>query len=277
MTSPSIVLSAINIYPVKGLAGIPLRHSLMTTRGLKNDRRFMLVDTNNVFVTQRNLPKLTTVWTELIDGQLEFAAPDREPIRVDAEPQFSAGKTSPAVRVWSATVAAQTVSRHADQWLSDYLGMDVRLVYMPDNSERKCNPEFASNGEIVSFADGYPVLITNAASLADLNTRIGLSGGMAVPMNRFRSNLVVSGAANWEEDGWTDLAIGDATFRAVKPCARCEVTTTDQASGEIYSAEPLTTLGTFRHTDQGILFGVNLLPVKLAPIQIGDILNPMQG
>ncbi len=271
MANQSINLAAINIYPVKGLGGVPLTTGVMTTRGLKNDRRFLLVAPNNDFVTQREFPKMATVWTDLIDGQLEFAAPDREPIRVDAEPQFADNRTSQNVRVWSATVSAQPVSAAADEWLSDYLGADLRLVYMPDSSERKCNPEFATNGEIVSFADGFPVLITNEASLADLNTRISQTGGVAVPMNRFRSNLVVSGATAWAEDGWTDLAIGDAVFRAVKPCARCQVTTTDQATGEVRDAEPLTTLGTFRNTDSGILFGVNLVPVKLGKVRVGDV------
>ncbi len=273
MTNPSMVLSAINIYPVKGLGGISLNAGLMTTRGMKNDRRFLLVDTNNDFVTQREIPKMATVWTELIEGRLEFAAPDREPIQVDAEPQFQNNQTTVDVRVWSSTVAVHPVSEAADEWLSDYLGTDLRLVYMPDNSERKCNPEYASNGEIVSFADGFPVLITNESSLADLNTRIQQSGGAAVPMNRFRSNLVVSGAPAWAEDEWTTLTIGNAVFRAAKPCARCQVTTTDQASGEIYSAEPLTTLGTFRNTAKGILFGVNLVPIKLGGVRLGDAIT----
>ncbi len=265
--SMGMTVSEINIYPVKGLAGIALRQAQMTTRGLKNDRRFMLVDPDHQFVSQRELPKMATVWTALIDGQLEFAAPDREPVCVDAEPRISPTRM---VQIWSASVAAHTVSAEADEWLSDYLGADLRLVYMPESSERACKPEYATNNEIVSFADGFPVLITNAGSLDDLNNRIVLGGGTAIPMNRFRSNLVVKGAEPWAEDNWGEIEIGDAVFRAAKPCGRCQVTTTDQATGELRGPEPLKTLSGFRDTDLGTLFGVNLLPVKLGAVQVGD-------
>jgi uncharacterized protein len=267
MSNTLPTLSEINIYPVKGLGGITITEAELTTRGLKNDRRFMIVDRDHEFVSQREIPKMATVWTELIGEQLEFAAPDREPIRVDAAPRMLPTRT---VRVWASSVPAHTVSAEADEWLSDYLGFDARLVYMPDSAERRCNPEYAKNNEIVSFADGYPVLITNEASLADLNMRIVSSGGAAIPMNRFRSNLVVTGASAWAEDGWGEITIGDAVFRAVKPCARCQVTTTDQASGEVRGPEPLKTLSTFRDGEKGILFGVNLVPVKLGRVRVGD-------
>lgn len=270
----SITLSGIHIYPVKGLGGITLDEATSTARGLKHDRRFLIVDQDNQFVTQRELPRMASIWTDVGAGQLELAAEDREPVYVDAEPRALPTRT---VGVWSSQVQAHTVSGEADEWLSDYLGLDVRLVYMPDNSERRCNPEFAKNNEIVSFADGFPFLITNEASLAELNNRITAADGALVPMNRFRSNLVVSGtgveAAAWAEDGWREIAIGSAVFRAAKPCARCQVTTTDQATGEVRGPEPLRTLSSFRNTDKGILFGVNLVPVKLGKVHIGDTLS----
>ena len=266
----TITLSAIHVYPVKSLGGIALAKGEMTTRGLKHDRRFMLVDHDHEFVSQRELPKMATVWTEIINGQLEFSAPDRDPVRVDAEPRAATSHALRNVRVWDSTVAAHTVSAAADEWLSDYLGAEVRLVYMPDSSLRHCDPQYATNNDIVSFADGFPLLVTNEDSLADLNVRISRNGGTLVPMNRFRSNLVVRGAAAWAEDGWNEIAIGDAVFRAAKPCGRCQITTTDQATGEVRGPEPLNTLATFRETDKGILFGVNLVPVKLGTVQVGD-------
>ncbi len=262
-----MTLSEINIYPVKSLGGISLKAAQMTSRGLNNDRRFLVVDPDNQFVSQRELPRMATVWTELVGGQLEFAAPDREPIRVDAEPRILPTRM---VQVWASSVAAHTVSPEADEWLSDYLGADLRLVYMPDTSERACNPTYAHNNEIVSFADGFPVLITNEASLVDLNNRIVLGGGAAVPMNRFRSNLVVNGADAWAEDNWGEITIGEAVFRAAKPCGRCQVTTTDQATGDVRGPEPLKTLSGFRDTDLGTLFGVNLVPVQLGTVKLGD-------
>lgn len=266
----TICISQINIYPVKGLGGITLDAAEMTSRGLKNDRRFMIVDRDHEFISQREIPKMATVWTALIGGELEFAVPDREPIRVDAEPRALPTRT---VRVWSSHVHAHTVSAAADEWLSDYLGIDARLVYMPDTAERRCSPDYAKNNEIVSFADGYPVLLANEASLADLNQRIAKSGGQGVPMNRFRANIVLTGATAWAEDTWQDFSIGNSVMRNVKPCARCQVTTTDQASGEVKGPEPLKTLSTFRDNGKGIMFGVNLVPVQLGKISVGDVLT----
>jgi len=275
----SITLSGIHIYPVKGLGGITLDEATCTARGLKHDRRFLIIDQDNQFVTQRELPRMAAIWTDIGAGQLELAAEDREPVYVDAEPRALPTRV---VGIWSSQVQAHTVSGEADEWLSDYLGLDVRLVYMPDNSERHCNPEFAKNNEIVSFADGFPFLITSEASLADLNGKITAAGGAVVPMNRFRSNLVVSAgleaagavdAAPWVEDGWNEIGIGSAVFRAAKPCGRCQVTTNDQATGAVCGPEPLKTLSSFRNTDKGILFGVNLVPVKLGKVHIGDTLS----
>lgn len=267
----TIRVTQINVYPVKGLAGITLPTSGVTARGLKYDRRFMVIDGDHEFLTQRELPKMATVWTELIDGQLELSAPDRDPIAFDAEPVARPTRT---VRVWTSHVHAHTVSAEADEWLSDYLGIDARLVYMPESAERLCNPAYAKNGEIVSFADGYPVLMASENSLADLNARIVANGGAAVPMNRFRANVVVgddaANATPWAEDGWRDFAIGNARFRNVKPCSRCQVTTTDQASGDVRGPEPLRTLSTFRAGAKGLLFGVNLVPLHLANISVGD-------
>ena len=266
----SITLSGINVYPVKGLGGITLDEAMCTARGLKHDRRFLIVDQDNQFVTQRELPRMATIWTDVGAGQLELAAEDREPVYVDAEPRALPTRT---VGIWSSQVQAHTVSGEADEWLSDYLGLDVRLVYMPDNAARRCNPEFAKNNEIVSFADGFPFLITSEGSLDDLNAKISASAGAPVPMNRFRSNLVVEGAEAWVEDGWQQINIGSAVFRAAKPCGRCQVTTTDQATGEVRGPEPLRTLSSFRNTDKGILFGVNLVPVKLGRVRVGDTLS----
>ncbi len=268
--SATISVTQINIYPVKGLAGISLPSSGVTSRGLKYDRRFMIVDGDHEFVTQREFPRMATVWTELVGGKIELAAPDRDPIAFDAEPVARPTRT---VQVWKSHVHAHTVSAEADEWLSDYLGFDARLVYMPDSAERRCSPEYAKNGEIVSFADGYPLLIASEDSLDDLNARIVANGGTPVPMNRFRANIVVRGATPWAEDNWKDFTIGNTTLRAVKPCSRCQVTTTDQASGEVRGPEPLRTLASFRSTAAGVLFGMNLVPVALGEVKVGDQLS----
>ena len=177
------------------------------------------------------------------------------------------------VGVWSSSAEAHTVCAIADDFFSTQLGTDIRLIYMPDSAERKCSAEFAKNNEIVSFADGYPVLVASESSLADLNARIVANGGAAVPMSRFRANLVVTGADAFAEDGWIEFNIGETRLRTAKPCPRCQVTTTDQASGEIRGPEPLLTLATYRDSPGGLRFGSNLMPVTLGKIRVGDTLS----
>jgi uncharacterized protein YcbX len=263
----TISLAAIHIYPVKALGGISLDSGSLTPRGLKYDRRFMVIDAADQFVTQRDVPKMATVWVELDNGEVTLSAADIDRIAFPAEPHE---RSSHLVQVWSSQVPAHTVSAQADAWLSQYLGFDARLVYMPDSSDRRIDPQYAKNGEIVSFADGYPLLITAEESLADLNARIAGNGRAMVPMNRFRPNLVIKGGAAYAEDHSGEIRIGDAVFRAVKPCTRCKVTITDQASGEVGVPEPLLTLSTYRQSPTGVMFGMNLIPVNEATVRVGD-------
>ena len=266
MTITPITLGALHIYPVKSLGGIALNSSPCTARGLRYDRRFLVVDGNGKFFTQRELPKMATVWVDIEDGgegMLTLAAPDLDsvifPLQPSPAPTFK-------VTVWSSIVDAHEVSADADRFLSDYLGTACRLVYMPDSAERKVNPAFAPKGEIVSFADGYPFLLISEESLADLNSRMT----RPLPMNRFRPNLVVKGCAPYAEDTWKEIRIGTASFRIVKPCMRCQITTTDQATGDVLGPEPLQTLARYRNSPDGVMFGQNLLPVQLGSVGVGD-------
>ena len=259
----TITLSAIHIYPVKSLGGITLREAQCTRRGLQYDRRFLVVDEKGRFLTQRDFPKMATVWVDIEDDKLTLAAPDLDAVEVALQP--SAAPTC-KVAVWSSIVAAHEVSADANRFLSDYLGTHCKLVYMPDTSERLVNPEMAKSGEIVSFADGYPFLLIAQESLADLNSRMN----KPLAMNRFRPNLVVKGCLPYAEDTWKQIRIGAASFRVVKPCTRCQITTTDQATGEVLGPEPLQTLAAYRNSPDGVMFGQNLLPLRLGKIAIGD-------
>ncbi len=263
----TISLSGIHIYPVKALGGISLGQALVTPRGLQYDRRFLVVGADDQFLTQREYPKMATVWVEVENGEVTFSAPDMDTVSFSATPKVLPTRM---VKVWSSESAVHSVAPEADGWLSDYLGAEVHLVYMPESATRPVNPDFARNGEIVSFADGYPFLIVSEASLADLNARIVENGGQAIPMNRFRPNLVITGCEAFAEDRLGEIMIGDAVFRAVKPCVRCQVTTTDQADGVVRGPEPLQTLATYRDSANGVMFGMNLIPVKLGSVKVGD-------
>jgi uncharacterized protein YcbX len=266
-----ISLTALNVYPVKGLKGIALTEARTTDRGLEHDRRWMVVDSNGLFLSQREHPKMATVWTEVADGILTLSAPDVSSVDV---PLDAPNSTTMKVQVWDSICDAMPVSAAADAWLSDYLGFACRLVHMPDSSQRFSNPRYAGEERKVGFADGYAYLLIGEASLADLNAKLLAKSHTALPMNRFRPNLVVSGSEPFAEDGWGEIRIGEAVFRGVKPCGRCQVTTTDQATGEVKGPEPLATLASYRESAEfGVMFGMNLVTVKPGVIRVGDLLR----
>ena len=262
-----VTVSALNIYPVKGLKGIALDSARLTERGLEHDRRFMVVDRTGEFLSQRAMPKMATVWTAIERGELVLSAPDMDEVALPLDP---AGGEALRVRVWRSVCDALAPAPRADAWLSRYFGIECRIVYMPESTRRESNPEYAP-GKIVSFADGYACLAISESSLADLNARLVAKGHRALPMNRFRPSVVLEGAPPYAEDAWKEVAIGEARLGAAKPCGRCEVTMTDQASGEVMGPEPLATLATYReHPDFGIMFGMNWFVSRTGAMRVGD-------
>jgi len=263
----ALTVSALNVYPVKGLKGIALGEARCSDRGIEHDRRWMVVDRDRQFLSQREHPKMATVWTEIEGDALVLSAPERDEVRVELRPR---SRGNLRVQVWHSTCDAVSVSRQADEWLSEYLGLDCALVYMPEESKRFSNPLFAGEAKRVGFADAFAYLATTEASLADLNARLLAKNHPALPMNRFRPNIVVKGTAPWAEDDWRVLSLGSAMLRAVKACGRCQVTTTDQATGEVHGPEPLATLATFRDSEVGIRFGMNLVTIREGMVRVGD-------
>lgn len=268
-----VTLSAIHVYPVKGLKGIDLTQARCTDRGIEHDRRWMVVDAaDHVFLSQREHPRMATIWTDIARGKLVLSEPENDSVEVPLAPDPWAPKVR--VQVWNSECEALAVSGEADAWLSDCLSIDCRLVYMPDETRRFSNPKYGGEGRRVGFADGYAYLMIGEGSLADLNERLAGRKQAAVPMNRFRPNFVVSGAEPYAEDGWKQIRIGDSVFAAGKPCGRCQVTTTDQTTGEVTGPEPLATLGTYRDSKEfGTTFGMNLVSEKPGRVRVGDAVS----
>jgi len=173
------------------------------------------------------------------------------------------------VSVWSSTLLAAAAGPEADAWFSAYLGRPVRLVYLDDPTRRAVDPDFGRPGDVVSFADGYPLLLTNASSLEELGRWLVADGEPPLPMTRFRPSVVVTGAPPWAEDRWRRVRIGAVAFRVAKPCGRCLVTTTDQVTGE-RGRQPLKMLGRRRRFGQQLVFGQNLIPDSGGIIRVGD-------
>ena len=258
-------LSSIHVYPLKSARGIAPNEAGVERRGLAGDRRWMLVDEDGDFLSQRSYPRLALIGIERTDDGLRLSAPDQPSIHVP-EPGASAERQT--VTVWDDAVDAALAPAEAHAWCTAHLGTDARLVFMPEASRRPVDADYAvASDDVVSFADGYPLLLANAASLADLNARLDAP----LPMNRFRPNVVVDGAEAWAEDTWRRLRIGDVVFRSVKPCGRCSVTTVDQQTAT-RGKEPLKTLATFRRRAETgkVYFGWNLIPETTGPIRVGD-------
>jgi uncharacterized protein len=259
-------LSGLVIYPIKACAGIELGRSRVVARGLHLDRRYMLVDRSGTFITQREAPELCLVTTALDGDQFVVSAPGASALTI---PQSVAAGADITCRIWHDTTSA---IRHADgsRWFSEYLGDEAQLVYMPDAEERAVNPKRARPGDIVSFADAYPLLAVSEASLADLNARLD----SPLSMQRFRPNLVLSECEPFDEDRLTTFAIGDVSLRAARRCERCVVTTIDPASGE-RGKEPLRTLARYRQEAGKVWFGMNLIHDGPGELRVGDAVRSL--
>jgi uncharacterized protein YcbX len=261
------MLGSVHIYPLKGCRAVDLDEAVVEPWGLAGDRRWLIVDADYRFVSQREHPELARLDVSYGPGADITASSDGYPsLRVSVPvglPELL------KVTVWRSTVLAAAAGPEADAWFSAYLGEPVRLVYLDDPTRRAVDPEYGADGDTVSFADGYPLLLTNAASLDQLGRWLTDAGDQPVPMNRFRPNVVVSGYEPWAEDRWRRIRIGSVSFRVAKPCGRCVVTTTDQTTGE-RGRQPLRMLAARRRFGKSMVFGQNLIPDSPGLIRVGD-------
>lgn len=263
-------ISEINIYPIKSLGGISLSESVVEEKGLQYDRRWMLVDENGKFFTQREFPKMATFKVSLENEGLRVSL-ENENLLIPFEENETENEIQ--VEVWNSKFTAQTLQNSINQWFSNALETNCRLVRMNQNSNRLVNPVYAVRKfqDKVSFADGYPFMLIGENSLEDLNSRLE----KPLLMNRFRPNFVVKDSEAFAEDNWKQIKVGNIAFHIVKPCERCVMTTIDQAKGVSDGKEPLKTLSTYRLVkkdgESKILFGQNLIAEKVGEtVKIGD-------
>jgi uncharacterized protein YcbX len=265
---PGARIAALNVYPVKSCRGLSLAEARVAARGLVagiepsavRDREWLVIDPDGRFVTQRENPRLALIATSVDRGVLTLTANDRPPLAVSLEP-FE-GPTREVV-VWGSLIAAHDAGDEAAAWLTATLGRNVGLVRFDPAHRRLCNPAWAGDsGAHTAFADGYPLLVIGESSLEDLNDRLEDRGSQALPMNRFRPNIVLSGLEPYDEDHIDILSVDGVVMKVVKPCARCQITTTDQDSARV-GIEPLQALSVYRMNERvgGVTFGVNAIVV----------------
>ncbi len=257
-----ITISNLTYYPIKACRGFDVPASKVERMGLEHDRRMMVVTPDGGFLTQREHPRLALITPTLQNDSLTLSAPNFDSLQIGIQ---TSGTPTP-VDIWASKgVDAIDQGDEAAAWLSDWLGISVRLVHFADGYMRNVNPEYAVNADDhTGFADGYPILIISEESLQDLNSRLD----SPVPMNRFRPNLVVKGCEPFAEDTWKRIRIGGVEMALVKPCARCVVTTIDKETLE-KNKEPLKTLSRYRRHELGAIFGMNAIPLNEGKIEIG--------
>jgi uncharacterized protein len=257
-------ISELYIYPIKSMAGIALNEARVTATGFEHDRRWMLVDENNRFISQREVSEMALMRPLVEDRGLRVTYKD-ECLHIPFNKPSASSSDRVTVTVWDDTCIGEYVSPEADEWFTAMLGLRCRLVYMPDDTERVVDQRYAPVGSITSFADAYPFLLIGQASLDDLNSHMEAP----LPMNRFRPNMVFTGGEPFEEDNMEHFTIAGVDFFGVKLCARCPIPTIDQETAQ-RGKEPLKTLSKYRQKNNKVYFGQNLVQKGEGIITVGD-------
>jgi uncharacterized protein YcbX len=246
---------SLHSYPVKSARALDHASAVLSTRGLPHDREWMVVDARGRFQTQRELPALARLQAEV--GQSALL------LRMDAssiEVPFAAAGDTREVQIWQSASLGIDSGAAVALWLSQQLGSELRLVRFNAARPRASDPLWTGGVTALNaFSDGFPLLVANAASLVELNSRLR----EPLPMNRFRPNIVIDGIGPWTEDRIDTLNAGGLSLKLVKPCTRCVIPTTDQASGVRGSDEVLRELHAYRYDARlrGVTFAQNAVIV----------------
>lgn len=264
----NLKISQINIYPIKSCAGISLLNAPVVDTGFEHDREWMIVDDAGNFITQRQFPKLVFIKTTPIQNGVKLEAPGMPYIEV---PIILTGEKI-ETEVWESKCVGIEQGQPIADWLTKFIGKNCKLIRMAPDFKRSIKEKYKTEGnEITGFADAFSFLLISEESLNDLNSKLDEK----IPMNRFRPNIVISGGTPYQEDLWKKLKIGNIVFNIAKPCARCEITTINQLTGE-KGNEPLETLGTYRSKPKGIMFGQNLVHNGTGTLNVGDVIEILE-
>jgi uncharacterized protein len=261
-----LTVSQLFVYPIKSMGGIKTSSVAVTDRGLKYDRRWILVDSANQFLTQREFPKMALLKVQIEQEGLRVVLSTDLGKQVFI-PFIPLGKELEKVTIWNAVCDALNVTKQIDAWFSDILGIACKLMYMPEETMRPVDTTsgYKPTGKFTSFADAYPFLLLGESSVADLNSRLETP----VLINRFRPNIVFTGGTPYQEDTIENFIINGVNFTGLENCGRCAIVTIDQVTAA-KGKEPLKTLATYRKRDNQIYFGQNVVHTGTGIINVGD-------
>tara|TARA_R110002167_G_scaffold169816_1_gene367733 strand:+ start:30325 stop:31158 length:834 start_codon:yes stop_codon:yes gene_type:complete len=263
MTTPTVEITGLYLYPVKSCAGYRVDRLTFDHQGPEGDRRYMIVDPDGRFLTQRQLPVMAGIQTQLQQGVLTLGFAGMADLVVNTPVDQDV-----TVSIWSDTAQALDCGEPASKWLSSVLGKPARLVFMPADSHRQIDPDFARTGQWVGFADGFPLLVTSEESLAVLSQ----SAGVEIDMLRFRPNVVVRGGEAFAEQQWQRLDHPDGQLLLVKPCERCVIPTRDLLTQQ-RQPEVVAALKQHCLVNQRLVFGQNATVDHIAQLRVGETLE----
>lgn len=268
MKSTGMTVSGLMIYPVKSCQGLLIDSAQIEAMGFQHDRRWMVVDDQGKFVTQRQHPKMALIQVAPTNDQLALSHPGASSVVVHIDDCVKKRE----VQVWKDSVSAVQAPDSVSEWLTAILGLSCHLVHIPGNVHRPVDPNYANAEDQTGFADGFPFLLTTEASLGELNNRLTAP----VTMKHFRPNIVIEGAEPYAEDQWKTVRIGSVEFRVAKPCSRCVMTTVNPETGVKMGKDPLMTLSQYRKTELGAIFGQNLIQNSEGTINVGDSVEVLE-
>ena len=263
----SVKISQLYIYPLKSAQGISLTEMPIVSTGPQHDREWMLVNERGQFISQRTHPQMSQLSTQLTEEHLVVSATDTSQLQI---PKKRTTSQTLELTLFNKTTIGEKVGDQFDLWFSDFLNQKVHLVRSPKTPSRYTSGNHGPINEIL-FPDGYPFLLTNQATLDELNSRLD----SPVTMMRFRPNIVISGLKANQEDSWSSFEINQIPFLSVKACSRCAIIDVDPKTGT-KSKEVSRTLKTYRTKDGNILFGRNLTHRGQGKIHLNSVITKMQ-
>lgn len=250
------------VYPIKSCGGISLKNAELIRTGFRHDRHWMLVNKQGGFLSQRTLPRMALIETQIIDNRVLLCSAAGNQLEI---PLHTSDEDRLPVQIWNDNCSAARVSPEVSRWFSEFLDVDCELVFLPDTEKRPLDRDYASDDQTIAFADGFPVLVVSLASIELLSSKLQ----QEVSIERFRPNIVLDGCDAHEEDSWRSITINGIPVQLAKPCSRCVIPGIDPDTAQKHPTL-LKTLASYRRFNGKVYVGQNGLHGKHGHISVGQ-------